>query len=92
MLRRTSHHASGSRGDRRTVAVRRRCLKTLGWGGASLLVLAAFACKPTSRAKSPDKLIGKGAERVDPKLLPNRAAVDPKFPPNPPSFPLVNVP
>jgi len=91
MLRRTSHHASGSRGDRRTFAVRRRCLKR-GWGAASLLVLAAFACKPTSRAKSPDKLIGKGAERVDPKLLPNRAAVDPKFPPNPPSFPLVNVP
>ena len=57
----------------------------------ALLGALALGC-PGPKAKNPDKLIGKGAERIDPKLLPNRVAVDPKFPPNPPSFPLATVP
>jgi hypothetical protein len=55
------------------------------------VISALGACHP-AKPPNPDKLIGKGAERVDPKLLPNRNAVDPKFPPNPPSWPLATVP
>jgi hypothetical protein len=59
---------------------------------AALVVAAATLACPAPKAKNPDRLIGKGAERVDPGLLPKRTASDPKQPPNPPSFPLVIVP
>ena len=61
---------------------------------AGLLALAtAFACHPAPHAKNPDQLLGKAAVRVDPSLLPDRVAgaVDPKYPPNPLSFPLAVV-
>jgi hypothetical protein len=54
-------------------------------------MLAAVACQP-KKPVNPDGLIGKGAERVDPKLLPNRFPSDPKYPPPPPSFLLAKVP
>jgi hypothetical protein len=68
-----------------------RLARTAASIGALLVAVAALAC-PAPKAKNPDRLIGKGAERVDPTLLPKRKAADPKQPPNPPSFPLVIVP
>ncbi len=62
-------------------------------GAGLLLVATAFACHPAPHAKNPDLTLGKAAVRVDPKLLPDRGegVVDPKFPPNPVSFPLAVV-
>ncbi len=57
----------------------------------ALLTLVAASCRPKRPAAAP--LLGQGAARVDPKTLPVRIpVVDPKYPPNPPSFPLVAVP
>ena len=65
--------------------------RSLVRAAACLVAAVTLAC-PAPKAKNPDKLIGKGAERVDPNLLPKRIAADPKLPPNPPSFLLATVP
>jgi hypothetical protein len=60
-------------------------------GVAGLAFVATLAC-PSPKAKNPDRFVGKGAERVDPSLLPRRHPVDPKLPPNPTSYPFATVP
>jgi hypothetical protein len=58
----------------------------------AVTVAATLSCQPGPKPKNPDRMIGKGAERVDPSLLPKRTDVDPKYPPNAPSFPVASVP
>ena len=65
-------------------------MKKLHWVAGLLVTAQALACAP--KAKNPNRLIGKGAERVNPNLLPKRSTADPNYPPNPPSFLLATVP
>jgi hypothetical protein len=88
MLRRPSYLAHRGGADQRARTGRRRGLIA---AVGLLLVAASLQCKP-QKPPNLDRVIGKGADRVDPKLLPNRVASDPKLPPNPPSFPLAIVP
>jgi len=95
MLRGTPHRPDRGRRDRRAgTRGRGGLIERAAPYGALVALLAVtvplLGC-PFHKAKNPD-LIGKGGERVDPKLLPNRTTVDTTFPPNAPSFLLATVP
>jgi len=91
MLRRTSHDTPGGGRHRRPRSARRGGLTWL-LPASGLVTALVLACHATPKAQSPDRLIGKGGDRVDPKLLPSRVGVEPKPAENAPSFPLATVP